>query len=201
MSHSITIEPKILSLLPENLDGKRILDVGIGHSMWGFLIRTWKKGRPYIVGVDPFPLYIENASRLDLYDELYTMTGQQYLEEHPDQFDYIIICEVMEHHQTKEAAWSLLKSLESRVKPGGTLILSTPDGKSFGGPMFDGNELNDHPIGFSHKEFSAKGYRIERIIKEGFSLGHIVGPIAKAWWTLRWRHPPATHTTVAWRTF
>ena len=200
MSHSITIQPTVLSLLSENLEGKRVLDVGIGHGQWGYILRTWKPGHPYIIGVEPYVPYIENAGRVGIYNELHTMTGQQYLAENLEaKFDAILLCEVLEHHRIKEEAWDLLEELEKRLNPGGILILSTPDGHSTGAANYDGNELNDHPIGFRAREFVDRGYQTKRILKEGFTLGHIVGPIAFVWWTLRWRRRPATHTVVAWR--
>lgn len=189
MAHNINIESKVLSLLPDDLEGKRILDVGIGHGLWALILRSWKRGNPYIVGVDPCEVYTRNARHVGLYDELYCQTGQQYLVDNPGEtFDIILICEVLGYLKTKKDAFSLLTGLESRLQPGGVLILSVPDGKS-----------NSSPHVFKCGDFTAQGYQVERIIKEGFSLGHIVGPIAKTWWTLRWGQPPATHTTVAWR--
>jgi SAM-dependent methyltransferase len=200
MSHSITIQPTILSLLPDDLEGKRILDVGIGHGQWGYILRTWKKGHPYIIGVEPYEPYVVHARRVDVYDELHCMTGLQYLEENPDsRADIVLLCEVLEHHQTRAEAWKLLEGLESRVRPGGILILSTPDGPGSGPSTYDGNELSSHPIGFSAGDFASRGYQTRRILREGCSLGHVVGPIAYVWWTLRRRRRPILASIVAWK--
>ena len=196
----MNIRPKILCLLPDDLNEKKILDVGIGYGKWGYILRTWKQGNPYIVGIDPYSLYIENVKRVQIYNEVYCMTAQQYLTEKPNaRYDIILFCEVIEHHLTKEEAWATLEQLETRLNPGGILILSTPDGHSRGAAMCDGNELNDHPIGFHASEFEKRGYETTRILKEIFMLGHVIGPLAYVWFTLRWGKPPATHTVVAWK--
>ena len=44
MSHRPQLDSEILSILPENLEGKTILDYGMGYGTWGFLIRTRKNG-------------------------------------------------------------------------------------------------------------------------------------------------------------
>jgi SAM-dependent methyltransferase len=201
MSHCITIEPVVLGLVPDDLKNMRILDVGIGHGQWGFILRSRKLGHPYIVGIEPHPQYIEWAKRVGLYDELHNMTAQQYLAGNPDtKFDAILICEVVEH-DTRENSIKLLKDLEARLNQGGRIILSTPLGHSAGAPDYDGNALNAHPSGFRPEDFTRLGYSVEEVEREGSlnRLGHIVGPIAWVWFTLRRGRRPVTHSVVAWK--
>lgn len=181
MSHNMNIEPVILGKMPGNLDGVRILDVGIGHGQWAFIIRTQMPGNPWIVGVEPFKKYVDWANRVGLYDDIYTGRAQEYLRDHPDaMFDYILCCEVVEHHKTKAEAFKLVEDLRKRVNPGGILFVSTPDGHSIGGPGFDDNDLNGHPIGFSELDFKLKGYSTELVLQEApIRMGRLLTFMAK----------------------
>ena len=200
MSHCITIEPVVLSLLPSNLDGLKILDIGIGHGQWAFILRSQKYGRPYIIGVDPYQPYIEWANRVGLYNELHNTTAQNYLKENPEAItDYILICEVLEH-DSRENSLKLLALLEERLKPGGRIILSTPLGHSPEAPN-DVNEFNMHLSGFTSRDFTRRGYNVKEVEREGSlnRLGHIIGPLAKIWFTIRRGKRPVTHSIVAWK--
>jgi SAM-dependent methyltransferase len=201
MSHCTNLEPVVLSHLPENLERLRILDVGIGHGLWAFILRSRKQGHPYIVGVEPHPLYIQWAHKAGLYDELHEMTVQKYLEDNPlASFNYILLCEVIEHHRTHEEAYNLMENLEKRIRVGG-IIITTPNGHSNGASCADGNELSKHPIGFREKDFKQRGY--ETVLVEGpgnFNrLGRFIGLISKVWFTLRRGSLPVTNSIVAWK--
>ena len=98
------------------LDGGSLLEVGCGY---GFLLDEAKPYFDYRVGID-FSNAVETASKLA--DRVY----QGDLQVIPDgeRFDCIILVSVIEHvHKPIE----YLAKLRERVRPGGKLVVATPD--------------------------------------------------------------------------
>ena len=144
MSHRPQLDSEILSILPENLEGKTILDYGMGYGTWGFLIRTRKNGYPYIVGTDLFKDYINRHRNLGIYNEVYQKdilnTGFE-----DGSFDIVLACE------------RLSKEL---------VIFSTPyevinPRRISKTPFMDPNPLNKHVSKWVPQEFIKNGYHIK----------------------------------------
>lgn len=198
MSHHRTIEQTVFSVMPIDIGGLRILDIGMGEGLWGFILKTQKMGRPYIVGVEPFVDHITNLKKVNIYDELYAMMGQTYLEMKPDEkFDIILLLEVIEH-DTKEESIKLIKSLEKRMNHGGLMIVSTPDGFSEGAKGYAGNDANKHMSGWSRTELQDLGYIVQSIRKD-VNWGRVPNWFASFWYMLRLHRMPVTKSLIAWK--
>lgn len=50
MSHNARVDIPVLNLIPENLDGYNVLDVGIGDGIWGLYLRAYKTGKFTLTG-------------------------------------------------------------------------------------------------------------------------------------------------------
>lgn len=200
MSHNINIEPIILNHLPSNIEGLRILDCGLGHGKWGLIIRSQKEGTPYLVGVEPNQKYIKWAKKVELYNELHCMTGQEYASSHPETFDIILLCEVICHQPTKNEGYKLLKSLEKLLKRGGILFVSTPDGNL----CFNGSDSNKiftpiEDVRFTRSDLENLGYTVDITPTESYlNLGR-VGPIYMFLYRLIKGKKIITHTLVGWK--
>lgn len=162
MSHRPQLDSEILSILPENLEGKTILDYGMGYGTWGFLIRTRKNGYPYIVGTDLFKDYINRHRNLGIYNEVYQKdilnTGFE-----DGSFDIVLACEIIEHLD-KPDGYKLLDEAERLSKE--LVIFSTPyevinPRRISKTPFMDPNPLNEHVSKWVPQEFIKNGYHIK----------------------------------------
>ncbi len=95
---------------PLLIDGMMILDVGAGKAEWGSRLRKINKNITYkTVDVDP------NRN-----------PDYRSIQEVRQKFDLIISWEVIEH-LTLEAGEIMIRECENILKPGGKLVLSTPN--------------------------------------------------------------------------
>jgi SAM-dependent methyltransferase len=105
--------------------GRRILEVGSGLGYFTYALAR----RGYdIRAIDISETAVESARRR--FGELFTRADlADYALAHPDSFDAVIACEVIEHLADPVAFVKLAFAL---VKPGGHLILTTPNRSFFG---------------------------------------------------------------------
>ena len=195
MSHTDRLNPTVLEALPDDIGSMRILDMGFGFGSWGFTLKTKKTGKPYIVGVEPFKPYADAQRQVRIYDEVHNMNAQTYFKEYPDEkFDLILFCEVAEHME-KQEAFQAIRALKKHLAQGGLFIVSTPDGRTEGAPMFDGNVLNAHLCGFRAEEFEREGFEVKHI---GITqYGKAVDLFANLWFLLKLHRRPVTHELLA----
>lgn len=111
-----------LEFLPQPLQGKRILDVGCGNGYWAGLIRA--RGAE-VIGIDGSTQGLDHARREHpgirfeqrlANDTLLSDLGVQA-------FDGLIAIEVIEHIFDPRG---FIDSCTRALKPGGTLVLTTP---------------------------------------------------------------------------
>lgn len=140
---------------------ERVLDLGMGTGFYGAVVRQWADEgvapwRTWVVGVEAFSAY--RNPLWDLYNVVFSMTIEEYLSRHPEQFDYVLFNDVLEHfdHAVGE---SLLRHLTSLVAPGGVLFVNTP-------ALFHpqqaahGNELERHRSLWRAEELASLGFEI-----------------------------------------
>ncbi len=155
MAHAAVIENPVLALIPESIDGLRILDCAIGHGFWGHKIRIFKEGNPYLVGIDIWEPHITKQKSMGIYDELHV--GDVRDMPFPDNsFDIVIACEILEHLE-KEGATVFFSEIE-RVAVD-LVIVSTPHGFMKQDILYD-NVDEIHRSGWVPQELRDRGYSV-----------------------------------------
>jgi len=117
---------KTFSLITDS-NGKKILDVGCNTGYIPLLL--YEKGFE-VIGIDLFKEQIEIANdvkeHLNIHSDKLSFTQMDFLNNNfPDNyFDYALLLEVIEHVTNP---WEFLEQFYRVLKPGGYLILSTPN--------------------------------------------------------------------------
>jgi len=156
---SFTVVPHIAHLLA-NRQPPRILDLGIGAGFYGAVVRQWldhgvRPWKTFLVGVEAWADY--RNPLWDLYDLVIVETIPRYLSRFRDQFDCVLLGDVLEHFETAEGS-ALLREVQSRVAPGGMLIVVTPAVFVEQSAVY-GNDLERHRSLWSPAQLEALGFR------------------------------------------
>lgn len=155
MAHAGSLNTPVLALLPQSLDGLRILDCAIGLGLWGHMIRIHKDGWPHLVGNDIWEPHITKQKALGIYDELYVCDVRDL--PFPDRsFDIVLACEVLEHLDHDDGA--VFFSEIERVSRG-RVIVSTPRGFMEQDADY-GNIHEKHRSGWLPQELVDRGYTV-----------------------------------------
>jgi 2-polyprenyl-3-methyl-5-hydroxy-6-metoxy-1,4-benzoquinol methylase len=158
--HAHCLDVPIIVLVPDELAGKRILDLGCGLGYWGYALKTMGEGVPWVTGLDLFQDYIDRIAPLGIYDELVVHDVTRLpLPFENDAFDITISTEILEHIP-KEAGAALMPEIERITKS--LIIQSTPNGfyAQAGEPW--GNEAMTHVCGWTEDEMRAAGYTVTK---------------------------------------
>ena len=114
----------IRSLLPKHKDAA-ICDMGCGHG--GLLYALKKLGYTNMVGVDLCPEQVALARQV--WPDVVQGDAIDFLQNHPNSFDLITAFDFLEHFR-KEEIFPVLDAFYVALRPGGRLILSTPNAES-----------------------------------------------------------------------
>ncbi len=152
----------VLEIIPDNLDGLKILDVGFGYGEWGLMLRTRKNGNPHIVGIDIFKPYYDKQKPLRIYNEIHNINALDYPKNVKETFDIILMSEVLEHIEKKDG-YQLLEKLETLCTS--LLIVTTPRGETFHGTAVDENIHNCHISGWEPLELQELGFNTQSVDK------------------------------------
>ena len=105
-----------------------ILDIGCGSGLFASIIATETKAT--VLGID------SNKDAIGFCQSQYSLNNLSFEEHTTDEihfsdnsFDKVVLLEVIEHI-TKDQGIALLKKIHSLLKPGGELVLSTPNKRS-----------------------------------------------------------------------
>lgn len=149
-------------ILPEDRDA-RILDAGCGTGQ--FLYFLERAGYTNYVGIDGSPDCVEfcrNSGR-----SVEEANLLDYLPEHPDTFDFIVLNDVIEHLK-KDEGFAALEHCVQALKPGSTAAIKTDN---MGCPMFaPRSRYGDltHEVGFTEPSLeaamSAAGFTNVRVL-------------------------------------
>lgn len=143
LDHLIEIVPDLLS--------RKILDLGSGRG--GFLLDVSSRGGD-ATGLELSPDYIEETKHRALARGLMVNVLRGVAEKMPfleDSFDFINICEVIEHVNDPKA---MLKEVRRVLKPGGLAYLSVPNRFGMRDQHFGLYFINWVPRHFSRKIIS-----------------------------------------------
>lgn len=141
---SHAIEHRVRRWLPTSKQA-RILDVACGGGQFLYTL----KGLGYcnVSGVDISPAQIEKARKICR--DVYERDAIQFLREHADYYDHIFGFDIIEHFR-KDELFEFVDALYSALRPGGTLVLQTPNAESPWGMMYRYGDLT-HENAFEPK--------------------------------------------------
>ena len=156
---SFTVIPHVAKLLASQQPA-RVLDLGIGSGFYGAVVRQWvdlgvRPWKTVLVGVEAWADY--RNPLWDLYNLIVVDTIQGYFSAFRDEFDGVILGDVLEHFEPSDGA-ALLREAQARVAPAGTLIVATPavfDEQS----AVNGNEWERHRSCWSADRLESLGFR------------------------------------------
>ena len=159
MSHITWISPYLDIVLDEvSLDAKKILEVGCGYGIFGFILKKTRRDAT-VEGIEPFDYSLGH------YDKLYKMDWKTFFKD--NEYDYnVIICNETVEHMEKCDALDFLDQAKS-IAP--KVIVGTPyqfDQQD----AYDGNPYQVHKCVITEKDFHKKGYVTKRL---GFSKNGI----------------------------
>lgn len=142
----IQFEQNYKKYFPENRTSQ-ILDVGIGRGEMLESLKRW--GYENYLGIDISPSIIDFCRSLGYKCELVDDTVK-WLQLHQNSFEVITLLDVLEHIP-KANTLEFLGSLHSALKPGGTLIIQTPNLQCPEGYL---HRFNDFTHEFGYTEHS-----------------------------------------------
>lgn len=115
----------IKDLLPENKDA-RIIEIGTG---FGHLLRyLLEEGYKRVDALDLSPGLLEGVKEryADRLENVILADAREYLPQHADKYDFIVLMDVIEHVTLAEAR-ELLEAAYKSLKSGGMIVMRTPN--------------------------------------------------------------------------
>ena len=144
----------ILYHVPVN--AKKILDVGSGYGIFGYILKKARSGS-VVEAIEPFDYEYEH------YDHRFKMTWEEFYQSYYDEFvngkftkfDCIVSTEMIEHMDKENALLFLeqVKTISNKV------IIATPYLFS-DQEAYDDNEFQKHRCVITVKEFTQRGYKV-----------------------------------------
>lgn len=158
MSHLYELHRFVLYEVPW-IEGKRVLDIGCGKGIWGYLLRAEKKGeRAYMVALDIHKPYLNFAVKYSVYDDL-VLASAESLPFRNGSFDITLACEVIEHlpkHHGK-AFFEEIERISSEK-----VILTTPNGPwEIGSSTKIKSEA--HRSAYEVRDFKRRAYKVHGV--------------------------------------
>lgn len=175
--HPTFYHPFVSNLIP-HLPNKVILDLGCGKGIWGFLTRAQRDTRgSKFIGFELNPAYITFVKSHNLYDKVIKGDLTKPLPFKDKSIDFIICSEVIEH-MTKQQGEKLLEEIDRIMKPGGRVIITTPNVWL---KMPFGDYTDMHHSLWSAKDLARYGYNVRGIgVKIPFNIIAWYTPIIQA---------------------
>lgn len=169
MPSSSNLQLSLITDWINKLQPKKVLDIGVGNGRYGFLCRDILD-RPFddpphriiLEGIEGFEKYVTQIHRL-LYDKIYFGNCLQLIDEMKDDYDLILLIDVIEH-MDKEDGMTFLKKMISKSR---NVIIGTPKGFTDQDDVF-GNELERHRSGWLPSDFKSIPGAVVKQIKLEF---------------------------------
>lgn len=152
--HPLIYHPFILKFIPEDLSGKRILDLGCGKGILGYLLRaTRDSSDTTLIGVEGNQDTINFIKDFNVYNQVFKRILPD-INLGKEKFDYILCNEVIEH-LTKKSGNELLDKIDKICT--GQAIITTPN--ILFQPAGE-NKLDRHISLWSADDFKKRGYKV-----------------------------------------
>lgn len=125
-THPTVYHPFLSSLFP-NLENKKILDLGCGKGMVGYLIKIQRNlTGSELIGMDISEELLGFSKKHNIYDKLIKGDITKKLPFKDKSFDLIICSEVIEHME-KRIGELLLREMHRIINKDGRIIITTPN--------------------------------------------------------------------------
>lgn len=98
---------------------KKILDVGCGYGKYSILLREYLDPDPIVDGVEAWEPYVKNFKLKNLYHKLYVDDVLNLSQDILDEYDLIVMGDVLEHIEKQDAI-----ELLDRIR--GWVVIATP---------------------------------------------------------------------------
>ena len=166
-THPTVYHPFISALLPD-LKNKKILDLGCGKGMVGYLIRTQRDlTNSTLIGMDISESFLSFTKKHNIYDKLIKRDLTKKLPFKDSSLDVVICSEVIEH-MSKETGEKLLNEINRIIAKDGRVIITTPNVWL---KMPSKNYFDQHHSLWKVSDFSKRGYTVRGIgIKLPFNI-------------------------------
>jgi len=157
LSHHYELHRFVLNEIPKQAS-LRLLEVGCGRGIWGYLIRSERLGDTcYIIGIDLSRSYLRRCKKYRTYDDLILCHASK-LPFQARAFNLVLACELIEH-LVKPEGLSFLDQIEQISD---RTILSTPNGfKHNDSGSLPSTEV--HRSGWKPADFAHRGYKVRGI--------------------------------------
>lgn len=171
------------NIMPRNLNGYRVLDVGCGFGFWGWLLRMHNGRGFYLAGIEVNQDYIDKISPLNIYDDIIHMDITKDLEKIPnDSFDLVIASHVIEHLEKNEG-WKMLDELRRICRR--KIIVLCPEGDAVDydekTPIHEISKFDYHRSAWYAYDFIGhKGFKI-RQLPYSHRAGRATAHFEKVW--------------------
>lgn len=170
MSHPLEHQDIVLHFVPNYTD-KRVLDVGCGKGIYGYLIRALKDKNSYMVGVYIDKEYLAFVKRFSVYNDV-VLCDIRKLPFREKTFDYTLATEVIEHLE-KEEGLHLIEELKRITNE--RIVITTPNGGWYGKGV--GKEHMMYKSGWTTEEFRRLGFKVRglgfRFLRPGAKLRYL----------------------------
>lgn len=157
--------------------GVKVLDIGCG---FGESLGYHQARGCEAHGVEADRNILRVANRYDLNVKVGLFQASDYS---PNAFDFVTLDQVIEHASDPE---QLLRDIHSVLKPGGTVIISTPNPKGWGARLFGRRWIHWHaPYHLSY--FTPQSMR-NLATRTGFDVEKMTFVTSSAWIDYQWGH-------------
>lgn len=166
-THPTVYHPFLSALFPD-LKNKKILDIGCGKGMVGYLIRTQRDlTNSTLIGMDISESFLSFTKKHNIYDKLIKGNITKKLPFKKNSIDIVICSEVIEH-MNKETGEKLLNEINRIIAKDGRVIITTPNVWL---EMPSKNYFDQHHSLWKVSDFTKRGYTVRGIgIKLPFNI-------------------------------
>jgi len=176
-----------INLIPKDISGCRILEIGPGYGFYGWVIKALRYGKDDVElwGVEIEPEYYNACLTLGLYDNLICDDANKFIEEYLDhdwKFDFIIMSHVIEHIEKKKGIILInnLKKLCSK-----RIIITCPEGNTIDKLKLPDKKLHDlHLSMWKEKDFKKLGFKTKHV-RRACAAGRVVVLFEKLWFFIK----------------